>query len=119
MTPAMRLKDERFQRCLEVTPHLPLYAAFVITPSVQKDPLNPTLPNREPGFSFLARNFGEQDERFRGAFGILENAIAARVFPGCSLAVTFRGELVAYKALGRFTYDPAAPAVTVASLYDL
>lgn len=78
-----------------------------------------TLPNREPGFSFLARNCGAQDERFRGALDILDKAIVARAFPGCSLAVTFRGELVAYKALGRFTYDPASPEVTPASLFDL
>ncbi len=81
--------------------------------------MNPTLPNRESGFSFLARNFAAQDDRFRSAFGILENAIAARAFPGCSLAVTLRGELVAHKAIGRFTYNPASPEVTTASLFDL
>jgi serine-type D-Ala-D-Ala carboxypeptidase len=81
--------------------------------------LNLTLPNRESGFSFLARNFVAQDDRFRSAFGILEKAIAARAFPACSLAVTFRGELVAHKALGRFTYDPASPEVTTASIFDL
>ncbi len=56
---------------------------------------------------------------FRSAFSILEKAIAARAFPACSLAITFRGELVAHKALGRFTYDPASPEVTTASLFDL
>jgi CubicO group peptidase (beta-lactamase class C family) len=81
--------------------------------------LDLTLPNRESGFSFLARNFVAQDERFRAALTILESAIAARAFPGCSLAVTFRGELVAHKALGRFTYDPASPEVTTASIFDL
>jgi CubicO group peptidase (beta-lactamase class C family) len=82
-------------------------------------PLNLTLPNRDAGFSFLVRNFDAQDERFRGAFGILEKAIAVRAFPACSLAVTFRGELVAHKALGRFTYDPASPEVSTASIFDL
>jgi len=81
--------------------------------------LNLTLPNRESGFSFLVRNFVAQDDRFRSAFGILEKAIAARAFPGCSLAVTFRGELVAHKAVGHFTYDPASPEVTTASIFDL
>ena len=81
--------------------------------------MNLTLPNRESGFSFLARNIVAQDERFPSAFGILEKAIAARAFPGCSLAVTFRGELVAYKALGRFTYDPGAPEVATVSIFDL
>ena len=82
-------------------------------------PLNATLPDRESGFSFLVRNFSAQDDRFCSAFSILETAIAARAFPACSLAVTFRGELVAHKALGRFTYDPASPVVTTASLFDL
>jgi serine-type D-Ala-D-Ala carboxypeptidase len=81
--------------------------------------LNLTLPNRESGFSFLARNFAAQDDRFSSAFGILEKAIAARAFPGCSLAVTFGAELVARKALGRFTYDPTSREVTSASIFDL
>ena len=98
---------------------MPPPSAFAITPSVHKTPLNLTLPNRESGFSFLVRNFAAQDDRFPNAFGILEKAIAARAFPACSLAVTFRGELVAHKALGRFTYDPAAPEVATASLFDL
>ena len=81
--------------------------------------MNLTLPHRDSGFSFLVRNFVAQDGRFPSAFGILEKAIAARAFPACSLAVTFRGELVAHKALGRFTYDPASPEITTASLFDL
>ena len=82
-------------------------------------PLKLTPPNRESGFSFLARNYSAQDDQFASAFSILEKAIATRAFPACALAITFRGELVAYKALGRFTYDPASPAVTTASLFDL
>ncbi len=65
------------------------------------------------------RNFVAQDDRFRDAFSILEKAIAARAFPACSLAVTFRGELVACKALGRFTYDADSPEVTAANIFDL
>jgi serine-type D-Ala-D-Ala carboxypeptidase len=82
-------------------------------------PLNLTLPNRESGFSFLLRNFSAQDDQFPSAFSILEKGVAARAFPACSLAITFHGELVAHKALGRFTYDPASPEVTTASLFDL
>jgi CubicO group peptidase (beta-lactamase class C family) len=78
-----------------------------------------TLPNRESGFSFLVRNLAAQDGRFHSAFDILEKAIAARALPACSLAVTLGGELVAHKALGRFTYDPAAPEATTATLFDL
>ena len=65
------------------------------------------------------RNCATQDDRFQNAFGILEKAIAARAFPACSLAVTFRGELVAHRALGRFTYEPASPEVTTATIFDL
>jgi CubicO group peptidase (beta-lactamase class C family) len=53
------------------------------------------------------------------AFSILEKAIAARVFPGCAIAVTHRGELVAHRAFGHFTYDPVWPEVTDASMFDL
>jgi CubicO group peptidase (beta-lactamase class C family) len=119
MTAKRRLKDDVTNDALEVTPGLPLLAAFAITPSVHKMTLDLTLPYREPGFSFLARNFGAQDERFRGAFDILEKAIVARAFPGCSLAVTLGGELIAHKACGRFTYDAGAPEVNTATLFDL
>ena len=77
------------------------------------------LPNRTPGFSFLVCNPVAQDDRFQSAYAILERAIAARVFPACSVAVTLRGELIAHKALGRFTYDPTSPEVTTASIFDL
>ncbi len=64
------------------------------------------------------RNWSAQEEMFRGAFGILEKAVAGRAFPACSVAVTFHGEIVAHKALGRFTYDSASAEVTPASLFD-
>jgi serine-type D-Ala-D-Ala carboxypeptidase len=75
--------------------------------------------NPPAGFSLLVRNAAAQDAHFRAAFALLENAIAARVFPACSLAVTQRGELIAHKALGHFTYDPASPAVATDSIFDL
>jgi serine-type D-Ala-D-Ala carboxypeptidase len=75
--------------------------------------------NPPAGFSSLARNADAQDERFRRALQILEKAIAARAFPGCALAVTLQGELIAHKALGHFTYDPASAAVATDSIFDL
>jgi CubicO group peptidase (beta-lactamase class C family) len=98
---------------------LPQPFAFAINQTVHQTPLNLTLPNRESGFSFLVRNVAAQEERFRSAFHILEKAIAARAFPACSLAATFRGELVVHKALGHFTYNLASPEVTPTSLFDL
>jgi len=75
--------------------------------------------NPPPGFAFLVRNCSGQEEKFRGAFAILEKALAARVFPGCACAVTLRGELIAHHASGRFTYDPSSSAVNTASIFDL
>lgn len=75
--------------------------------------------NAESGFSFLARNTNAQEHRFRDAFNILSSAIEARTFPACSLAVTRCGELLAHKALGRFSYDLSSPQVTTASIFDL
>ena len=119
MTPEISLKAEGNKTTLSKYRRLPPLAAFAITPSVHKIQLNLTLPNRESGFSFLVRNLAAQDERFRPAFAILESAIAARAFPACSLAVILRGELLAHKALGRFTYDPASPVISPATLFDL
>lgn len=95
---------------------MPSSAAFVITPSV---PLNITLPNRDSGFSFLARNFAAQDDRFRAAFGILERAISENVFPGCLVGVTVSGDLVVHKAIGHFTFDGTSTAVTTETIFDL
>jgi CubicO group peptidase (beta-lactamase class C family) len=78
-----------------------------------------TLPHPKSGFSFLARNLAAQEERFSNAFGILESAIGKQAFPACSIAITLCGELIALKAFGRFTYDPASPEATTASLFDL
>ena len=71
------------------------------------------------GTAAVTRNFAAQDERFRPAFCILEKAIAERAFPGCAVAVTYRGDLIANKALGSFTFEPAAPAVQTDSIFDL
>ncbi|MGA9529965.1 MAG: serine hydrolase [Terriglobales bacterium] len=78
-----------------------------------------SIPNSHEGFSFLAQHSGEQDERFRSAFVTLRQAIEARSFPGCSLAVTCRGELIAHTAMGRFTYEASAAAVARETLFDL
>lgn len=75
--------------------------------------------NSQPGFSFLARSTAGQDERFRRAFDILAEALDAKAFPGCSAAVTFRGQLVIGTAMGRFTYDAASPAATMSSIFDI
>jgi CubicO group peptidase (beta-lactamase class C family) len=73
----------------------------------------------QSGFSFLVNNSAAQEQQFRTVFALLHEAIAARSFPACSLAVTHRGELVAHKAFGCFTYNSSSPEVTTATIFDL
>jgi CubicO group peptidase (beta-lactamase class C family) len=61
----------------------------------------------------------QQDALFGRAIDILQRAIEARAFPAASVAVTQGGQLIARKALGRFTYEPGAPQVTPDTLFDL
>jgi serine-type D-Ala-D-Ala carboxypeptidase len=60
-----------------------------------------------------------QEAVFSNAFAILGRAIANRVFPGASIAVTRAGKLIALKAFGRFTYEDGAPVVTGDTIFDL
>ncbi len=55
---------------------------------------------------------------FARAFSVIGKAIAARAFPGASIAVTARGELVALKSFGRFTFDDSS-VITTDTLFDL
>jgi CubicO group peptidase (beta-lactamase class C family) len=68
---------------------------------------------------FPSPQLGDQDRTFADAFGILEEAVAQKAFPGASIAVTHAGKLVALKALGHFTYEQGSPQVTVESIFDL
>jgi CubicO group peptidase (beta-lactamase class C family) len=66
----------------------------------------------------LTDAFEHQNEQFAHAFSILRTAIADRVFPAASIAVTYHGKLIALAALGNFTYEPT-PEVQPATLFDL
>jgi CubicO group peptidase (beta-lactamase class C family) len=57
-------------------------------------------------------------ERFPAACRVLEDAIAARAFPGCAFGVLAGGEAV-QGALGRFTYEPESPAVKPETVFDV
>jgi CubicO group peptidase (beta-lactamase class C family) len=67
----------------------------------------------------LKPNYNDQDHRFRAAFLVLEEAIAARAFPAASLAIVKQGELAAHKAFGRQTLDSDATIVTTGTVFDL
>jgi CubicO group peptidase (beta-lactamase class C family) len=60
-----------------------------------------------------------QRSRFAAAYQVLEEAVAQQAFPGAAFGVLHQGEVVALDAVGRFTYDPASPAVTPDTVYDL
>jgi CubicO group peptidase (beta-lactamase class C family) len=64
---------------------------------------------------------GGQEQRFAAAFSLVNDAILRRSFPGAVLAVAYRGELVAHREFGRFTYEAEAdsPLVTRETLWDL
>lgn len=69
-------------------------------------------------------NFGRRvstgsSGRFAAATRVLEEAIAARAFPGCAYGVLAGGEVVLKGALGRFTYDEDAPQVTAETVFDV
>jgi serine-type D-Ala-D-Ala carboxypeptidase len=61
----------------------------------------------------------QQDARFAIAFQVIQKSIGQRIFPAASIAVTSKGQLVALKAFGRFTYEPDAPTVSIATVFDL
>ncbi|MGH9607335.1 MAG: serine hydrolase domain-containing protein [Terracidiphilus sp.] len=62
---------------------------------------------------------GGQRGRFAAAYRVLEEAIEARAFPGCAFGVLAGGETVLLDALGRFTYEAGASAVTAQTVYDV
>ena len=68
---------------------------------------------------FRGVELGTQDEVFRQAFEILEQAIDSHSFPGAAVAIHHAGNLLAWKALGRFTYERSSPVVMPDTLFDL
>jgi serine-type D-Ala-D-Ala carboxypeptidase len=67
--------------------------------------------------STLLQAFEQQDKIFARAFSILQQAITQQAFPAASAAVTYRGQLVALKAIGHFTYEsPSENAAGAPSL---
>ena len=65
------------------------------------------------------REAGFHPDKLAEADRIVEAAVRDGAFPGAVLAVGRRGMLVRLRAFGRFTHDPAAPEVTIDTVYDL
>jgi len=62
---------------------------------------------------------GQAKSRFASAYRVLEEAIAARAFPGCAFGVLAGRELVLKDAMGRFTFEAVSPAVTAQTRFDV
>jgi beta-glucosidase-like glycosyl hydrolase/CubicO group peptidase (beta-lactamase class C family) len=60
-----------------------------------------------------------KDDIFEEAYAVLEQAIADSIFPGAQVAIVHDGKLIASRGFGRQTYDPASPAITTETLYDI
>ena len=57
--------------------------------------------------------------RFAVAHGVLEEATAARAFPGCAWGVLAGGNVVDRGAMGHFIYDENTPAVLPDTVFDI
>jgi CubicO group peptidase (beta-lactamase class C family) len=61
--------------------------------------------------------------RFARVYRVLDDAIAARVIPGCAFGVLDLGRsggaVVLQDARGRFTYEDDSPAITAETVYDV
>ena len=79
-------------------------------------PANPKAPCAGP---VLADETFAQERRFARAFELIRQGVTERVFPGAALAVTDRGRLRAWKAFGRFTYEPSSPEIRRETVWDL
>src|SRR3954465_835015 len=74
------------------------------------------LPSATPA---LAPALDRQEHRFQRAFAILQQGTEDKVFPGASVAITLKGELVALNAFGHYTYDKKARAVDAENIFDI
>src|SRR5580692_2200298 len=61
----------------------------------------------------------DPDGRFAAVYRVLSDAITARAFPGCAFGVLAGGEILLQDALGHFTYDEGAPAVSAETVFDV
>jgi CubicO group peptidase (beta-lactamase class C family) len=76
-------------------------------------------PGSQAASRFPALAHERQDVVFSKAFEVIQTAVAHRVFPAASIAVTHGGNLVALRAFGRFTFEPDSLQTSVTSIFDL
>jgi len=57
--------------------------------------------------------------QFAKVYGVLQEAIDSRAFPGCAFGVLAGADVVLSDALGNFTYEQDAPAVEAETVFDV
>lgn len=67
----------------------------------------------------MTEGLTNQGKLFAGAFRVIQEAIAARAFPGASIAVAALGKLVALKSFGTFTFEADSPLISTDTIFDL
>jgi beta-glucosidase-like glycosyl hydrolase/CubicO group peptidase (beta-lactamase class C family) len=78
------------------------------------------LPRREMTLRVTSPgDVGFRPEGLTGADRVIEQAVAARAFPGAVVAVGRDGALVHLRAFGSLSYDEGAPPARTDTLYDL
>jgi CubicO group peptidase (beta-lactamase class C family) len=60
-----------------------------------------------------------ESTRFAAAHRVLDDAIAARAFPGCAFGVLAGGRVAERGALGRFIYEDDSPEVVPDTVFDV
>ncbi|NTU58108.1 MAG: beta-lactamase family protein [Chlorobiaceae bacterium] len=61
--------------------------------------------------SLQARDFSQLEK-------LMNQAVKDSVFPGASLAVLYRGDIVYHRAFGHLTYDPKSAPADTSTIYD-
>lgn len=61
----------------------------------------------------------EPQARFDAVYRVLDNAIVAHAFPGCTFGVLAGDDVLLQGARGHLTYDDGAPAVNPETVYDV
>ncbi|MBI5372769.1 MAG: serine hydrolase [Sphingobacteriales bacterium] len=62
---------------------------------------------------------GETRSALQAVDSIALDGIAQQAFPGCVVLAAHKGEIIYHKAFGHYEYDPASPAMSPESIFDL
>lgn len=58
-------------------------------------------------------------ERLSVVDSIAADGISKKAYPGCVVLAAYKGEIIYHKAFGNYEYDPASPAMSAESIFDL